>query len=203
MLRKHKTAVLVSPIAEWIPDIPDADWIGIDVGCKKITEAGHECLLAIGDFDSGSLEADLPYPVWRLPVAKDETDSEMAMKAASEMGYATIYFLGAFGKRMDHTLANIRCIVWKYPQVIALEEKQRISLLLPGSYRFDGSWKHYSFFAYEESVITLEGFDYPLTRQPIDQKDMYTCSNSISDAGQETKAIVEKGRVLCVESNWT
>lgn len=200
MLRKHDTAILVSPVATWLPDIQNADWIGVDAGFQHILDAGHSCLFAIGDFDSGSLPEPPSFPAIVLPVAKDETDSEMAMKTAVEMGYETIYFIGAFGKRLDHTLANIRCIVWKYPQVICLEEHQRLFTLLPGRYCLKADYLHVSFFAYEPSVLSLEGFLYPLHRQRIDQKDLYTCSNSFQ--AKQGVVILESGRVLCVESNY-
>lgn len=199
MLKKHNTAILVSPIATWLPEDIEADWIGIDGGFEPILKAGHECLFAVGDFDTKSLPSSPPFPALVLPVAKDETDSEMAMKVASEMGYETIYFVGAFGKRLDHTLANIRCVVWKYPQVICLEEKQRLFTLLPGQHKISGDYTHISFFAYMPSVITLEGFLYPLTKKSIDQKDLYTCSNSLIQ--KQGLVTLESGRVLCVQSN--
>lgn len=115
MLRKHSTAVLVSPIAKSLPDLKDVDWIGIDMGYQLIVKEGKSCLFAIGDFDSGQLEEPLPFPIERHPVAKDETDSELAIMKAKEMGYKTIILWGALGGRLDHTLANLRCITWQYP----------------------------------------------------------------------------------------
>ncbi len=200
MLRQHNIAVLVSPIATWLPDIQEADWIGVDAGFQHILDAGHPCLLAIGDFDSGTLPPSPGFPTQILPVAKDETDSEMAMKTAVEMGYDTIYFVGAFGKRLDHTLANIRCIVWKYPQVICLEEHQRLFTLLPGRHCLKANYLHVSFFAYEPSVVSLEGFLYPLDHQLLDQRDLYTCSNFFQT--KQGVVTIESGRVLCVESNY-
>ncbi|MFH1156490.1 MAG: thiamine diphosphokinase [Pseudomonadota bacterium] len=43
----------------------------------------------------------------RHPVDKDATDSELAVSWAMENGASTITLIGAMGKRMDHTLANI------------------------------------------------------------------------------------------------
>lgn len=199
MLKQHNTAVLVSPIATWLPDFQDVDWIGVDAGFQHILKAGHSCLFAIGDFDSGNLPAHPSFPAIVLPVAKDETDSEMAMKTAVEMGYDTIYFVGAFGQRLDHTLANIRCVVWKYPQVICLEENQRLFTLLPGNHTLKADYLHVSFFAYEPSILSLEGFLYPLHHQLLYPQDLYTCSNSFN--ANQGIVRLESGRVLCVESN--
>lgn len=201
MLRQHDTAVLVTPIASWLPDFLDADWIGIDAGYKTILEHGHSCLLALGDFDSGSLEEKDRhlFESIELPEAKNETDSEAAMAIAAGMGYSSIFLVGGLGGRIDHTIANLRCIGWHFPQVTLLEKEQRVFTLLPGVYSFFNTYRHISFFALEPSVISLEGFDYPLERRHIDQKDLYTCSNSI--AQKEGTVKIEAGRVLCVESN--
>lgn len=200
MLRKHDTAVLVSPIAGPLPDWIDVDWIGIDVGCQKILEAGKPCLFAIGDFDSGRLPDNLPFPIERHPIAKDETDSQLAMAKAEAMGYKHIILWGGLGGRLDHTLANLRCMAWMYPSVVCMEEKQRVSILLPGNHTIAQGYKHVSFFALEPSVVSLIGFEYPLDHTRIDQKDFYTCSNSIL---AETATVeVYEGRVICVESNY-
>lgn len=199
MLKKHDTAVLVTPIARWLPEIDDADWIGIDMGCSIIQNAGKEVAFAIGDFDSGKLDENAPFEVEIHPVAKDETDTELALLWAQSMGYENILLIGGLGGRLDHTLANLRCMLWKVPQTVLLEEKQKISVLLPGDYEFTPEYRHVSFFAAEPSVITLEDFDYPLHRRLIDEKDFYTCSNSISKARAFVR--LEKGRVLCVQTS--
>lgn len=201
MLRKHSTAVLVSPIAKSLPDLKDVDWIGIDMGYQLIVKEGKSCLFAIGDFDSGQLEEPLPFPIERHPVAKDETDSELAIMKAKEMGYKTIILWGALGGRLDHTLANLRCITWQYPSVIAMDEMHRVRCLLPGEYPVDDQYIHISFFATEPSIISLIDFDYPLDHRRIDQKDFYTCSNSISNARGKGAVVLDEGRVICVESN--
>lgn len=58
----------------------------------------------VGDFDSsGGLEVDAPREVH--PTAKDETDAELAVRAARERGATQLVFLGAFGGRFDHAAA--------------------------------------------------------------------------------------------------
>ncbi|MBF0578348.1 thiamine diphosphokinase [Erysipelotrichaceae bacterium RD49] len=200
MLRQHDTAVLVSPIAHDLPDWKNVDWIGIDLGYKKILEAGQSCLFAIGDFDSGQLDDHLPFKLFRHPVAKDETDSQLAIAKASEMGYEHIILWGALEGRLDHTLANLRCIAWMYPTVVCMDTKQKVQILLAGSYAIKRGYKHVSFFALEPSVISLIGFEYPLDHARIDQKDFYTCSNAISNESAIVE--LEEGRVICVESNY-
>ncbi|GAA0517083.1 thiamine diphosphokinase [Deinococcus depolymerans] len=58
----------------------------------------------VGDFDSSAgLRLDAPREVH--PAAKDETDAELAVRAARTRGAAELVFVGAFGGRFDHTLA--------------------------------------------------------------------------------------------------
>lgn len=198
--RDHETAVLVSPIAGALPDLSDCDWIGVDGGWVRIVESSHPLHAIIGDFDSSSDPGlDASIPVERYPVRKDETDAELAMKLAVESGYTKIVFWGALGGRLDHTLANLRCMVWKYPQVVCMDDQHRVRVLLPGSHIIEKKYRHVSFFACDPCRITLIGFDYPLSRAPLDQRDFYTCSNSIRE--QDGKVIIERGRVLCVESD--
>lgn len=199
--RKHDTAVLITPVAKTVPCFKDCDYIGVDMGYEHIMEAGMTPLFAIGDFDSPGAEPDLAgrFTVLRHPIAKNETDTELALLQAASMGYARIIVWGALGGRLDHELANLRCLLWKVPQAVFLDETQRIRVFLPGEYVMNAQYPHISFFAAESSVITLDGFDYPLVQQHIDEKDFYTCSNSIPK-GKEARVILEKGRVLCVET---
>jgi thiamine pyrophosphokinase len=68
--------------------------------------------LVIGDMDSLSDEerAELEARGCRFvvhPRAKDETDLELALTYAAELGTQEIIVLGALGGRLDHTLANV------------------------------------------------------------------------------------------------
>lgn len=199
MLRKHDQAILVCPPALSLPEADHADWIGVDAGYKVILKNRKQCLFAIGDFDSAPLDASLPFPVFRYPVHKDETDSELALAMAWSMGYTSVCLWGALGGRLDHTLANLRCVTWKYPRTVCMDENQRITVLECGRHEIEKHYRHVSFFAMEPSIITLEGFDYPLEKRAIGPRDFYTCSNSI--AKDKGIVIVDQGRVLCVETS--
>lgn len=70
----------------------------------------------IGDFDTASpayvsvLEKS-GVKIIRLKPEKDETDTEAAVNYAISMGAEEIIILGALGKRIDHTIANIMMLV--------------------------------------------------------------------------------------------
>jgi thiamine pyrophosphokinase len=72
-------------------------------------------------------------PVDRAPVDKDESDTELAVRAALDRRRAAIAILGALGgPRLDHALANSRS--WRFPELrgvdvrlIAAEARVRCS----------------------------------------------------------------------------
>lgn len=64
----------------------------------------------LGDMDSINEETLRYYhdvEIRRYPVCKDETDTELAINLAIEMGVAEVTIFGALGTRFDHSLGNI------------------------------------------------------------------------------------------------
>ncbi len=86
--------------------------IAADAGAETAERLGSRPDLAVGDFDSIDpaalvrLEA-AGVPVEIAPSAKDESDAELAVRAAIVRGADAITMVGAFGGRIDHLLANI------------------------------------------------------------------------------------------------
>ena len=195
-----RPAVLVCPGARYVPRIEDAVYIGVDAGYKILEQMGITPDFACGDFDSVDLEnAEIDVPYSRHPVCKNESDTELAIMLADEHGCSPIYVCGGLGGRVDHEFANLRLVMYRRETIILLDEKQRVFRAEKGRHRFDGSWKHISFFAIGEAEISLEGFDYPLDHRLITNRDIYTLSNSIQ--GREGWLRVHAGAVLCMESD--
>ena len=122
-------------------DCPAADmkiekgslYIAVDGGyayCKKL---GISPGLIIGDMDSltegeslcskgsrnGSLREEIeriemlcPEKVIRLCKEKDDTDMLAALKIGMEKGYRDFSIYGALGGRIEHSIANIQCLVY-------------------------------------------------------------------------------------------
>ncbi len=63
----------------------------------------------LGDFDSLG-ETPFPAPLRKFPAEKDETDGELAVDRALDMGASSIVFYGAGGKREDHFLGNLHLL---------------------------------------------------------------------------------------------
>lgn len=115
------TSVLIFAHGDFTPGImveralaslPDAYVIAADGGARAAVNAGAKPNLVIGDMDS--VDPDLlenlqseGVEIRRYPTEKDETDLELALKAAALQAGHPIRILGALGGRLDHTLSNI------------------------------------------------------------------------------------------------
>lgn len=86
--------------------------IAADGGAHHAARLDLALDLLIGDLDSVTDEearafASRGVPIERHPVHKDETDLELALRRAVDMGAREIVVLGALGARWDQTLANL------------------------------------------------------------------------------------------------
>lgn len=95
---------------------PD-DWlIAADGGLRHLRRLGLAPRLLIGDLDSVTEEevrwaAENSAEVRRYPREKDETDLELALKAAVESGSRFIVIAAGLGGRLDHSLGNLALLL--------------------------------------------------------------------------------------------
>ena len=88
--------------------------VAADGGARHATGLGVRIDRWVGDGDSlpAAALAELRaagVPVELVAAEKDETDTELALRAAVEAGATDVVILGAFGgPRLDHALANVR-----------------------------------------------------------------------------------------------
>lgn len=85
---------------------PDDFIIAADKGFCAAKKLGILPDITVGDMDSVTQEPKGKKLV-KLNVMKDETDTEAAMRLATEAGADEILFLCALGGRADHALANM------------------------------------------------------------------------------------------------
>jgi thiamine pyrophosphokinase len=130
----------------------------------------------LGDFDSVDPKIQRLYEekptvkVLQYEPEKDDTDTQMAVKHAMEVGCTQITLIGATGSRIDHLLGNIFCLYEPLEAGIEcyLLDKNNKIMLLNKSYQLkkqDQYGYYVSLLPFTEVVsgVTLRGFKYPLT----------------------------------------
>lgn len=73
--------------------------------------------IIIGDFDSISEDSEKSLnnsgkEIIKLPCEKDDTDTLAAIRIGLKKGYKTFRIYGACGGRLEHTIANIQCLLY-------------------------------------------------------------------------------------------
>ena len=204
----------------------DASWPGWDAGADEVIAAdaglaigpglGLEPTLLVGDLDSldPSLAAAAEaagLPVRRFPVAKDETDAELALLESVAHGATRITVLGwSGGARLDHALANTWLLA--HPalaeaDVVLLDATCRVTLLqapatdggpavrhLPGP---TGAIVSLLPFGGDADGVTTRGLRYPLDDEVLVTGPARGVSN-VRDAA-DASVTLRRGRLLVVE----
>lgn len=150
-------------------------FIGVDRGSLFLIEQGICPDLAIGDFDSVSEEelaliCSQSKEVLQAQPEKDDTDLELAVKAVfARSPQAQVTIFGAFGGRLDHTLANIflpsNPEITPYMQQIRLCNAQNQLCYCPqGRHEVKpvAGMNYLAFMPADNSRLSIEGAKYPL-----------------------------------------
>ncbi|TDW16637.1 thiamine pyrophosphokinase [Breznakia blatticola] len=197
-----KRVILCANMTKDVHYNKDVHYIGVDGGALVLLEKNIPMDYAIGDFDSISSEqfAQLKEATTliQLESEKDDSDSEHALKFALEH-YDEVALTGVIGGRMDHFIAIYNLMAYQKLNFAIFDSQNYIYPLEVGEYRMDKRTTYLSFFACEDSEVTLQGVKYPLVHRKLSSKDVYTVSNEII----EPYAVLEvhSGRVIVIESD--
>lgn len=180
----------------------DAFVIGADKGASYCLNNGIDMDLAVGDFDSLSLEQlkqveKAAKGVVKLNPIKDDTDTAHALSLLKD--YEEITILGGTkGKRVEHLLANIDLLV-NDTRVILKDDDGYLHCFAPGEYQIDKEeYEFFSFFAMEDALVSLSGFAYPLKSYHLHRHDPLGVSNRLNSDMGTLK--LEEGKLLLVAS---
>lgn len=179
--------------------------ICVDGGLELAKKWGLKVDYVVGDGDSygGAFPKDISRE--NYPCEKDETDSQLAIEKALEIGAKEIVFCGFLGGRLDHTLANlalafsafslndVSCYFQEEWGFCYLADKK--TKVIGGS-----SGDMVSLIPLFEDVrgITTEGLKYPLLNETL----YWQQSRGISNELLVDKAAITKkeGRLLIVHT---
>lgn len=191
--------------------------VAADGGAVGAERLGLSIDLLVGDMDS--LDEDhldrlrgAGIAVERAPVAKDESDTELAVRAALARGARRLTIVGAFGgRRLDHALANIGLLL--LPELAdreaeLLDATTRVTALrapdgagrpvrrgLPGRV---GDLVSLLPFGIDAQGVTTEGLRYPLTGGTLAAGPARGLSNV--RVRPDAAVTLERGILLIVES---
>jgi thiamine pyrophosphokinase len=190
--------------------------IAADGGARHASGLGVAIDLWVGDGDSigddalAALEA-AGVPLERSPQDKDESDTELAIRAALRLGQEGVLILGALGGRIDHALANIGLLAMSElagREAAILDARSRTVLIsAPGpggaavERRFPGRpGDLVSLLPLGSGVegVTTRGLAYPLLDEPLPVGPARGLSNV--RATPDAAVAVRRGLLLVVES---
>lgn len=169
-------------------------FIGVDRGSLFLIEQGICPDLAVGDFDSVSekelaLICSQSKEVLQAQPEKDDTDLELAVKAVfARYPQAQVTIFGAFGGRLDHTLANIflpsNPEITPYMQQIRLCNAQNELRYCPqGRHEVKpvAGMNYLAFMPADDGRLTIEGAKYPLNESNYFFKKVYASNEFIDE----------------------
>jgi len=186
--------------------------IAVDGGLSYCGLLGLEPHLILGDFDSVSdreaeaieaLERQIPNRIIRLPREKDDTDMLAALKEGLARGYRQFRIYAGMGGRLDHTIANIQCLLY-------LKNHDATGYLMDGAgmilvirnetvhFRKGLKGSYLSLFSMVEETrgVTIKGMKYPLKDAVVKNDFPIGISNEFLDT--EAAVSVENGVLACI-----
>ena len=185
--------------------------IAVDGGLGYCSVLELEPDIILGDFDSVSerereaiamLKEQIPERIVQLPCEKDDTDTLAAIRIGLENGYDRFLIYGATGGRLEHTLANIQCLLY-------LKNHDATGYLMDGSGMIcvlqneevklrDNLEGYMSLFSLSKEAkgVTIRGMKYELENATITNDFPMGISNEF--IGREATVKVEDGELVMI-----
>jgi thiamine pyrophosphokinase len=201
-------------VERWLPSGPDLV-IAADGGALKATALGYTPDVVVGDADSlNAADAEKlragGAEVVIHPAAKNESDTELALREAITRGAKSVLVIGAFGgARLEHTIANLMLLCLPEArglEVTLMDAASTVRLLEPdttpgGTIRIDGVPGDFvSLLPLSGTAegVTTAGLDFPLVDEPLHQGPARGLSNVLS--GTYGTVTVRSGRLLVIHT---
>lgn len=179
-----------------------------DGGIRHVKKLGVKPDVLLGDFDSiksSDLEKyeNAGVKIYRFPVKKDMTDTEIAVKFAVERGYRSIVIIGALGTRCDHSLSNIfilKTLLERGIDGVIVDEHNEIRLIKDKIVMKKEKDVRVSLLPLTRQVegVTTKGLTYPLNNATIRQGSSWGVSNEFAQDTAEVS--VSEGLLFVIKS---
>ena len=198
-MAKHCTVICAGDVGKLV--IPTGSFIiCADGGLAHAKAQGVTPDLIVGDFDSlGKIPQGENVRVH--PVAKDETDSFLAVDYALERGCTEFLIYGGLGGRFDHTLANVQLLHFLCEKgcrgTLVGADGTRVTAIKNGSLTFDaalsGSIGVFSL-TDESRGVTIKNFKYEAENATVNNCTSFGASNEF--CGKAGLVSVQDGVLL-------
>lgn len=180
-----------------------------DGGMRHTKKMGILPNYILGDFDSVSPEileyyCAMNIEIKRFSAQKDETDMELGVDFAIELGADEIIMIGGIGSRIDHTLANVQLLMRLLKKGIKaklVNEKNEIQLIDREItvYGKKGDLVSTIPLSMEVKGIDLYGFEYPLKNATLSiGGDIIAVSNVM--LGEKAEIKIKEGYLLIIKA---
>ncbi len=182
-------------------DLKDSFIVGVDNGALILAKNKIKMDLAVGDFDTAGLSnitliEEYSSDIIKLNSEKDDTDTMHAVECIYDKFDEILIIGGLSGKRVDHLIANI-CMLKKYPKLKFIDDNTSMYLIDKDMIISKTNYKYISFFALEDSIISLTGFKYNVSNYKLKLYNPLGVSNEIL---KDNAKINISGNILCIES---
>lgn len=181
--------------------------IACDAGYAAARHFGILPHLAVGDFDSYHGKIDPAVEVLTVPAKKDDTDTMLGIRIGLERGYRDFILIGAFGGRLDHTIANLQALGFLCDQGAAgmiLSNGNRAWAVKDGTIAIERIEHHHiSVFALSGQCrgVTLSQMAYALLDYTMSPTFPIGVSNEFD--GDTARITVKEGTLLIIASEDT
>ncbi|KHO62606.1 thiamine pyrophosphokinase [Thermoanaerobacter sp. YS13] len=163
--------------------------------------------LIVGDLDSIEKEVLEFYEkegvrIEKYPPMKDETDTQLAMLKAIELGATDVTFIGVIGERFDHSYANLSLLLYLLNRNIKgkiVNEMNEIYLINKFIEVEGKKGELLSLLPYSKEVkgIYTKGLFYGLSGQSMDLEMPYGISNVFTE--DKATIEIEEGLLLVIK----
>lgn len=190
--------------------LQNADWIiCCDGGMHHAKALGITPDYIVGDFDSVRPEVleeyrNMGISIRQFPTHKNETDMQLGMLLALELGATELVLIGGIGDRFDHTLANAHLLLYllkKGVRGILVNEKNRVELIDKEVTLYGKAGDLVSTIPLSMQVegVTLEGLEYPLVDYNLALDDKLVAVSNVM-TGTEAKVKIRKGYLFVMQT---
>jgi thiamine pyrophosphokinase len=172
--------------------------LAVDAGLAFALSKQMMIVLAVGDFDTLPVPQNYHGPLVQFPSEKDQSDLELALNLVPP-AYDNVTVYGALGRRMDHTLVNLKLLYYRdyHFRLLLVDEWNQVEVFHEGTYQLVISpFKYLSLLTFESCRISVSGVLYPLVDYCLMANDTLPLSNQAVD---QVVLTVHQGRVLVMK----